>query len=554
VTEAVQQPSRYIPDMRTKFFYAWSFVLIVAPALVQAFVVACVCFGLGICAKGGMPWIILAVLFVPGAALAHWTIKRIVREEAQDLKAAIEREPRRPLEEKRLRIFYALPQKIVWVSLPVAVVLLFPVTFSAFTHLDGAAAFAMLAVPLSAFAMLAAVFCALGENAIQRIGRFLPPVTAPSRISGSLARWLAVMVLLTVGGFAVALACVAALEMPAESRGRLLVHFLLGGGAAAGLFTAALFHLGRVTGRDLKRISGYFDTLFAIESDKTISGIKVMMPARVPASDLKDLWTHTKDVMAMISSMRRFQAEAIEGMVQNQKMKTLFLASMSHDLKSPLNSIIGFSELLLKGIEGELNDAQREDIQLIHDSGEELLGIINSVLDFSRLEAGTLEIHREWTPSIELITGAVKSGSHMIGGKDITIQTEIQPGLPPVYVDPSRISQVLYSLINNAIKFMDKGTITVKVALARGLFEDADRYLRIDVVDTGMGIKQADIERIFDSFRQVDSSFSRRSSGIGLGLSLAKELIDVHNGKIWVESEVGRGSVFTVGLPLERMD
>ena len=137
---------------------------------------------------------------------------------------------------------------------------------------------------------------------------------------------------------------------------------------------------------------------------------------------------------------------------------------------------------------------------------------------------------------------------------NISIQTEIQPGIPPVFVDPARISQVLSSLISNAVKFMEKGTITVKAFQSRGLFEDSDKYLRIDVVDTGMGIKQADIAKIFDSFKQVDSSFSRRSSGLGLGLSLAKELIDLHNGRIWVESEIGQGSIFSIGLTMDRIE
>jgi len=554
--ETTEQRKKYIPTFRARLFYLWSFILVLGPVVSQILMYLVLCNVCGYCVEGPGPWIILAILTLPGAGLVHWLLGRVIREEVGELRAAIEEgEGKDSSREKRLKNFYGFPKKIFEVSVPIGFVLLFPLVFSCFGRFRPAVTFSLILVPVAVYLLLAAVFSTVGSRAVARIGQFIPPIRTPSVINGRLDGSLALTTFMIVGGFACAVVALVALGFTGSPEGRsAFVPFLLLYAVLTAACVTAAWYLGRVMGRDLKKISSHFASLFSMETDKTISGIQVIVPSRAPVSDVGELWSLTQVAMARISEMRRLRAEAIEGMVQNQKMKTLFLASMSHDLKSPLNSIIGFSELLLKGIEGELNEEQREDIQLIHNSGEELLSLINNVMDYARLEAGTLEIHKEWTPSVELVTSAVRGGGHLAGGKDISIQSEIQPGLPPVFVDPARISQVLSNLISNAVKFMEKGTITVKAFQARGLFEENDKYLRIDVVDTGMGIKQADIEKIFDSFRQLDSSFSRRSSGLGLGLSLAKELIDLHNGKIWVESEIGRGSIFSIGLTMDRIE
>lgn len=550
--ESTKKRKKYIPYFNERLFYVWSLALIFGPVAVQSILYIGMCLSCGYCIDGYLPWVCIAVLLAPGTAIMHWTLKRMIKEETGDLRAVIEKENAKTPDDRRIKNFYLFPDKIVWISLPVAVVYLFPICFSSLIQLDPVIALNLLLVPVSCYLILFAVFSVAGSNAIEKIGQFIPPITSPSKITGSLSDILCKQTTLILGGFAIILNSLLALAcIDSADKSRLLTYSVVFSFAVLAGCIGVIYYLVKVTGRDLKKIGSYFDALFNIESDKTISGIKVIIPSRLPIKEVKRLWVYTKDVMGRISEMRRLQAEAIEGMVQNQKVKTLFLASMSHDLKSPLNSIIGFSELLLKGIEGEMNEEQREDIQIIHDSGEELLSIINNVLDYARLEAGTLEIHKEWTPSVELVMGIVKSGGHLIGRKGINIQTEIQPGMPPVFVDPARISQVLTSLISNAVKFMDKGSITVNVYQALGLFEENDKYLRIDVIDSGMGIKQIDLEKIFDSFKQVDSSFSRRSSGLGLGLSLSKELIELHNGKIWVESEIGRGSIFSLGISMK---
>jgi signal transduction histidine kinase len=229
----------------------------------------------------------------------------------------------------------------------------------------------------------------------------------------------------------------------------------------------------------------------------------------------------------------------------------VFLANMSHDLKSPLNSVIGFSELLMRGIEGELTQGQKDDISLIHASGEELLNLINNILDSARLEAGKLELHPEWTPSVELISNVVRTGMQKIGTKRIEFDSEIQPGLPPVFVDPYRISQAIGNLISNAIKFMEQGKVTVRAYVHKTPGRHPGRLLRIDVEDTGSGIREEDRDRIFEAFQQIDRSYSRRSSGMGLGLTLTKKLVDLHSGTLMLTSEVGKGSTFSINLPLE---
>jgi len=241
---------------------------------------------------------------------------------------------------------------------------------------------------------------------------------------------------------------------------------------------------------------------------------------------------------------------ALAAREQAQRMKTQFLASMSHDLRSPLNSIIGFSELLLRGVEGSLSVSQRENVEIVKRSGEDLLRLINDILDSARVEADRIDLVRRWTPSVALVTDTIRRARELIGPKAVEIHSEIQPGLPPVYVDADRLAQALFGLFSNAVKFMSSGSIWVRARVAQGAPGLPGRYLRIEVADAGEGIPPEHREYIFEMFRQVDGGSTRRSGGMGLGLSLAKSLVEMHGGRIWFESRVGEGSVFFVALPL----
>ncbi|MBI5490807.1 MAG: HAMP domain-containing histidine kinase [Deltaproteobacteria bacterium] len=247
------------------------------------------------------------------------------------------------------------------------------------------------------------------------------------------------------------------------------------------------------------------------------------------------------------ASMRVDEETALAALDEAQRMRTQFLASVSHDLKGPLNAILGFSELLLRGVEGALAPKQRDDVRLIHHGGEDLLAIINGILDSAKLEAGRVELHHEWTPSVELISQAASHARTLLGDKDVTLQTQLQAGLPPVWVDPHRLGQALAAIVSNAVKFTDCGVINVR---ARVETSEAGRALRVDVVDSGRGISDEDRSRIFQIFEQADSSTRRTVGGTGLGLFIARAMIELHGGSLSFESQVGKGSTFTIRLPL----
>jgi len=274
-------------------------------------------------------------------------------------------------------------------------------------------------------------------------------------------------------------------------------------------------------------------------------------PARRPAfRDLSDLENAVDALTRRYDEMHATTESALDARQSAQRVKTQFLASMSHDLRSPLNSIIGFSELLLRGVEGELTSAQRETIGIIKHSGDDLLRLINDILDSARIEAGRMDVERRWTPSVSLVTDTLRRARELVGSKPIELHSELQAGLPPVFVDADRIAQALFNLLSNAVKFMEKGTIRVRASVAEGPPGPSGRYLRVEVADTGAGIASEHRESIFRAFHQVDSGSSRRVGGMGLGLSLAKSLVELQGGRIWLESRMGEGSVFFVALPL----
>ena len=229
------------------------------------------------------------------------------------------------------------------------------------------------------------------------------------------------------------------------------------------------------------------------------------------------------------------------------RIKSEFLANMSHELRTPLNSVMGYAEVLLMGIDGELNEEQQEDIQSIYDNGKQLLALINDVLDLSKIEAGRMVLVMEDVSIGDMITEVQKNGIGIIHKhqKELEILTDISPDLPTITADTIRIRQVLNNLISNAIKFSNKGKIFIRAY-------SAEDHLTIEIEDEGIGINSEDLERIFDRFTQADGSASRRADGTGLGLPITYHLITMHQGSIEAESELGKGSVFTVHLPISQ--
>ncbi len=226
-----------------------------------------------------------------------------------------------------------------------------------------------------------------------------------------------------------------------------------------------------------------------------------------------------------------------------ERLKSQFLANMSHELRTPLNAIIGLAELLEDEILGELNEEQRDAVKEILSSGNHLLQLINQILDLSKIEAGKMVLHETSVNLINLINDVLKQVEVLLKEKNITAITNVQVEDLLVLVDELRIKQVLLNLISNAIKFSPPDTnITITI-------NQNTEWVIVSVKDEGIGISDEHKDIIFEEFRQVDDSHSRLYEGTGLGLALCKKLVELHGGKIWVESKLGQGSTFTFTIP-----
>ena len=222
--------------------------------------------------------------------------------------------------------------------------------------------------------------------------------------------------------------------------------------------------------------------------------------------------------------------------------KSEFLANTSHELRTPLNAILGYTELIVDGIYGDVPDKIREVLERVQSNGRHLLGLINDVLDLSKIEAGRLALSVGDYSMKEVVQTVVSATEALVSEKHLRLKTEVADDLPTAEGDERRITQVLLNLVGNAIKFTEAGEITITVAAADGLFQVA-------VADTGPGIAPEDQDLVFEEFRQLDSSSTRTKGGTGLGLAISKKIVELHGGRIWVESEPGRGSRFRFTLP-----
>jgi signal transduction histidine kinase len=265
-------------------------------------------------------------------------------------------------------------------------------------------------------------------------------------------------------------------------------------------------------------------------------------PAVVSVTALRDVQDAIIGYL-LIGTDNTARKQAIELEYAN-RMKSEFLANMSHELRTPLNGIIGFTEFLIDEKPGPLRPKQKEYLGDVLNSARHLLQLINDVLDLAKVEAGKMELHPETFPvrkAVEEVTAVIKGIAHK---KHIAVGIEVSDGLDAVTLDQHKFKQVLYNLLSNAVKFTDEGgQVGIR---ARRL----DGHLEVRVHDTGIGIKAEDIQRLFTEFEQLDSGTARRFEGTGLGLALTKKIVEFQGGRITVESEHGKGSVFTVILPL----
>ncbi len=226
------------------------------------------------------------------------------------------------------------------------------------------------------------------------------------------------------------------------------------------------------------------------------------------------------------------------------KLKSQFLANVNHELRTPLSSIIGYARLLRREIDGQISSLQRENLEDLLRNAERLLGLIDSLLDFAKIESGKVEVQLEPVRLDELIQGAAATIEPMLNKNSVRLVRDVPSHLMPLYTDREKLRQIILNLLGNAVKFTDHGEIKISACQKNGEF-------KIAVADTGIGIEKMDMTRIFDEFDRGRLSDDGSYRGTGLGLAIVKKLVGVLGGSIAVESEVQRGSTFTVTLPLK---
>jgi len=258
---------------------------------------------------------------------------------------------------------------------------------------------------------------------------------------------------------------------------------------------------------------------------------------------LKTFATQSAVAIQNARLFREIEDKSLELEAANRH-KSEFLANMSHELRTPLNAIIGFSEVLLQHLFGELNEKQNEYVDDVLSSGRHLLSLINDILDLSKVEAGRMELELakfDLTLAIENALTLIRERATRHG---VSLHREVDKRLGDFVGDERLIKQILLNLLSNAVKFTPEGgRVEVKAMLANGSVE-------ISVNDTGIGIAPEDQGTIFEEFRQVGNDYAQKREGTGLGLTLTKKFVEMHGGKIWLESEQGKGSTFTFTLPI----
>ena len=252
----------------------------------------------------------------------------------------------------------------------------------------------------------------------------------------------------------------------------------------------------------------------------------------------------TQSVVALHNAQlfREIEEKGRELEIAN-KHKSQFLANMSHELRTPLNAILGYTELIIDNIYGDVPEKIREVLERLEKNGRHLLGLINDVLDLSKIEAGQLIFSLNDYSMGEVVQTAITAVEALAVEKKLELKTRIPQDLSIARGDEQRIAQVLLNLLGNAIKFTDEGEVRVEVI-------ESDETFSVSVTDTGPGISEADQKIIFDEFQQTDGSSTREKGGSGLGLSIVKKIVEMHGGRIGVKSDVGKGSTFRFTLPV----
>jgi signal transduction histidine kinase len=238
---------------------------------------------------------------------------------------------------------------------------------------------------------------------------------------------------------------------------------------------------------------------------------------------------------------------ANEKLEEASQLKSQFLANVNHELRTPVSAIIGYAHLVLRATQGQISRLQRENLEDLLRNAERLLHQIDSLLEFSKIEAGKMEMHVESVEVNEVIQEAIATIESTLNGGSVRIIREIGSDLPVLNTDREKLGQIVLNLLDNAVKFTEQGEIRISAS-------QQNRSLKLAVSDTGVGIEKEDLNKVFEEFHRGGRLSNGKYRGTGLGLAIVKKFVDLLGGEVAVESEVGKGSVFTVSLPLNRGD
>jgi signal transduction histidine kinase len=323
-------------------------------------------------------------------------------------------------------------------------------------------------------------------------------------------------------------------------------------------------------GFDPARLWGYGDKIRRVSEDtitKIIDNFRRTVETVISIA-YKALMTqhlHLESVSASyqdLAETNRRLRSSVEKLKEMDRLKASFLAMISHELRTPLTSIIGYSEMLAEGMAGDMTDEQKEFVATIREKGESLLGLIGSLLDISKIEAGAVTLALGDMKIEDVVRSAVRTLVPQAQKKKVELRVKLDPGLGSIIADYDKVNQSMVNLLANAVKFTPEGgSVTLKVYVfegerrysgSTGRFGSAEeRFLRADIIDTGIGIPKEKLEDVFKAFYQVDNSFTREYGGTGLGLAIVKSFVEAHKGEVWVDSEPQQGTTFSLLFPMD---
>jgi len=361
-----------------------------------------------------------------------------------------------------------------------------------------------------------------------------------------------------------ALCLTTSVKLYRKDRGNVLWRYMIGLSS-----TYCLFSMSRSFGHILQHVlipSGNRALWDNLHLDAIGGSLNTFMRFLVATLTLFFIWIY-EIYLGISEDKRQLQANVMErtgliGQLEKDKtelqdldrMKSAFMANMSHELRTPMNTIIGYSEMLIDRIDGPLNEEQEKSLVKVKESARRLLKLIDDVLNISRIESAKMHLEVKELNIKSIIESVIPAFGSLMKQKDLTLSLNLGERLPAAYGDEEKIRQILTSLLSNAVKFTDKGGITITATVSDAGISPGELplFMEICIADTGIGIRNEDLDKIFHKFVQVDFTLIRQYEGTGLGLSLAEGLVRLHKGSIWVKSNYGEGSRFCFTLPLKK--